>query len=644
MCGICGKIGRKPVNKDELRQMAAAIKHRGPDDEGFYINGRVGLGHRRLSIIDLDSGRQPIANEDETVWIVFNGEIYNFPVLKEELEAQGHTFRTNTDTEVIVHLYEEMGEDCVQRLNGMFAFAIYDENKEQLFLARDRIGQKPLFYCQQNNEFVFASEVKSILAAENIVREVDFEAMHHYLTLRFIPPPLTMFKGICKLPPGNTLVYRKGKCRINRYWDLDFTEKLELSEAEFLAGLGQELERAVGSHLISDVPVGAFLSGGMDTSTVVALMAKIKQEPFPTFAIGVKEQDFNELPFARIVSEYCNTEHTEQVVSASLVELLPEIVWHLDEPSDSIAACMYYAARLAGQHVKVIMGGDGGDELFAGFDRYMGVGYINMYTMLPKFFRHGLLRPLFKALPDSFTYKSLVQKLRWMDQLSDFNEGERYAEATAFFRFSHAQKEKLFSDKLWQELKDVDSNQIIVEFYNRPNAEDPIDRMLYADFRTRLAEHTLMLTDRMNMAFSLEARSPFLDHELAEYLAKFPSNLKIKGRQLKYILRKFAETVLPDSITCRKKQGFMFPVAYWFRNELYDFARTTLENSFFVQQGLFERDYVIQLLEDHRNNREDNHVRIWMLLNMEVWHQLYIEQLDLDTVIEKMRRTGGLHP
>ncbi|XOF35154.1 MAG: asparagine synthase (glutamine-hydrolyzing) [Candidatus Electrothrix sp. YB6] len=642
MCGICGKIGRTDIALPELRQMADQIRHRGPDDEGFYIHGQVGLGHRRLSIIDLSTGHQPIANEDESIWIVFNGEIYNFPALKKELEAQGHRFKTATDTEVILHLYEEIGEHCVQRLNGMFAFAIWDEKKESLLLARDRIGQKPLFYSEQNNEFVFASEVKSILAAENIQREVNFEAVHHYLSLRFIPPPHTMFKGIKKLPPGHTLVYSDGTCRISRYWDLTYRSKLQGSEENLLTGLEQELTRAVDSHLISDVPVGAFLSGGMDTSTVVALMAGIQKEPFPTFAVGVKEQDFNELPFARIVADKFSTVHTEEVVSANLIELLPKIVWHLDEPSDSIAACMYQSAKLAGQHVKVVMGGDGGDELFAGFDRYMGVGYINLYTMLPAFLRHRILRPLFKALPDSFTYKSLVQKLRWMDQLSDFTEGERYAEATAFFRFSHAQKQELFAADIWQELQDIDSNQVIVEQYNKPNAEDPIDRMLYADFMTRLSEHTLMLTDRMNMAFSLEARSPFLDHELVEYLAKFPSNLKIKGRQLKYILRKFAEKLLPPEITGRKKQGFMFPVAYWFRNELYEFVRTTLENSFFVREGVFDRDYIIQLVEEHRNNRNDNHVRLWMLLNMEIWHQLYIEQLDLAAVTERLRQASGL--
>ena len=632
MCGICGILSQKPVREDHVRVMADALVHRGPDDEGIYVKDGVGLGHRRLSIIDLSTGRQPIANEDESIWIVFNGEIYNFPELKQELVQQGHRFRTHTDTEVIVHLYEEMGERCVEKLSGMFAFAIWDEKRHQLLLARDRIGQKPLFYTDNHGEFLFASEVKGILAHREIPRVLDVESLHYYLSLRFIPPPHTMFEGICKLPPGHTLIRRDGKTSLRRYWDLDFTSKLALSEADFISGLDEALHKAVRSHLISDVPVGAFLSGGMDTSTVVALMAGIRNEPFKTFAIGVQEQDFNELPYARAVADYFHTDHVEEIVSADLVELMPAIVYHLDEPSDSIAACMYQAARLAGSHVKVVMGGDGGDELFAGFDRYMGVGYINHYALLPRLIRHGLLRPLFHLLPDSFTYKSFVQKLRWMDQLADYSEGERYAEATAFFRFSHAQKGRLFTQEYWQQLQEIDARQIIVQQYNKPNAEDPIDRMLYADFMTRLSEHTLMLTDRMNMAFSLEARSPFLDHELVEYLAHFPSNLKIRGRELKYILRRYARTILPPEITARKKQGFMFPVAYWFRNELYPFVRQTLADSFFVRNGMFDRDYVLGLVEDHRHNRDDHHVRLWMLLNMEVWHQLYMENRSPDEV------------
>ncbi len=643
MCGIAGKFSATSLTLDELKRMADAIAHRGPDDHDYLIRGPMGLAHRRLSIIDLSTGRQPIANEDQSIWIVFNGEIYNFQPLKKELELRGHRFSTNTDTEVILHLYEEMGPRCVDRLNGMFAFAIWDEPKRSLLLARDRIGQKPLFYRIHNGELLFASEIKAILAADRVEREIDFEAIHHYLSLRFIPAPHTMFRDIRKLPAGHTLVFQDGRVQLDRYWDLHFTDKLALSEDDLLEGLDRELSRAVRTHLISDVPVGAFLSGGMDTSTVVALMARCQNAPFQTFAIGVKEQDFNELPYARLVADHFHTNHVEQVVSANLVELLPRMVWHLDEPSDSIAACMFEAARLAARHVKVVMGGDGGDELFAGFDRYMGVGYINYYSMLPRLIRHKVIRPLVQALPDSFTYKSMVQRLRWVDQLSDFEEGDRYAEATAFFRFSHEQKGALFGARIWNDLQQVNSNQVIVTQYNKPNASEPLDRMLYADFMTRLSEHTLMLTDRMNMAFSLEARSPFLDHELVEYLARFPTNMKIRGRQLKYILRRFADRLLPPAITSRKKQGFMFPVAYWFRNELFPFLQQQLTNSFFIREGIFNREMVLRLLDDHRTNRVDHHVRLWMLLNMEVWHQLYIEQRGIDQVQESLATAARLN-
>ncbi len=642
MCGIVGKVAKGNISEQELRNMADAVSHRGPDDEGFLIRDDVGLGHRRLSIIDLDTGRQPLANEDESIWVVCNGEIYNYLELKEELLAEGYRFRTKTDVEVIVHLYHKYGDACVDKLDGMFAFAVWDVKKERLLLARDRIGQKPLFYMQQGDSFFFASEVKSILAADNVSREIDFTAVHHYLSLRFIPSPLTMIKGIQKLPPAHTLALQDGKVSIARYWRLDFTQKLEKSEDEFLAGLEEKLGGAVKSHLASDVPVGAFLSGGMDTSTVVALMAENYKERFKTFAIGVKEQDFNELPFAKIVAEHFGTEHIEKIVSADLIDLLPSMVYHLDEPSDTIAACMFEAARLASDHVKVVMGGDGGDELFAGFDRYVGMEYINRYNLVPRFIRHGVLRPIIKRLPDSFGYKNLVQKLRWADRLSDFSAGERYAEATTFFRFSHEQKSRLFSEKLWNGLRDIDSNKVIIQHYDAPNAKEPLDRMLYADFMTRLTEHTLMLTDRMNMAFGLEARSPFLDHTLVEYLARFPRRMKIRGRSLKYILRKFAEKRLPKEIISREKQGFMFPVAYWFRNELHEFLRRQLEHSIFVKEGYFKLDEIYRLLDDHRANRDDNHVRLWMLLNLDVWHQLYIQQKSVSQIQEDFRNSMSI--
>jgi asparagine synthase (glutamine-hydrolysing) len=638
MCGICGKINLEGVNYDDLQLMCDTISHRGPDDEGYYTNGTIGLGMRRLSIIDLDSGRQPISNEDETLWIVFNGEIYNYQSLRKELKDKGHEFKTHSDTEVIIHLYEDMGEKCVERLSGMFAFAIWDEQKKKLFLARDRIGQKPLYYTQNGTKFIFASEVKAILATKEVKREIDIESLHHYLSLRFIPSPGTMFQSIKKLPPAHYLIFQNGSVTISRYWSLSFYEKLNYSEREMIEILKEKLEEVVESHLVSDVPVGSFLSGGLDSSMIVAMMDHVTTNQFKTFSIGVSEQDFNELPYARMVAEHYDTCHFEESVKSDLIRLLPKIIWHMDEPSDPIAACMFHASKLASQHVKVVLGGDGGDEAFAGFDRYLGVNYIDRYNLIPGLIRQRMISPFLDAIPDSFTYKSLTQKLRWINQLSSLSSvGERYAEATMFFRFNEHDKQLLFGESLWHQLENLNSADVIIQQYNHANANDPIDRMLYTDFMTRLPEHSLMLTDRMTMAHSLEARSPFLDHKLVEVLASFPSNMKIRDRELKYLLRKVAEGYLPKEITQREKQGFMFPIAYWFKSDLYDFIKQILLNSSFVRDGFFRRERVSKLIEDHRRNKVDNHVRLWMLLNLQIWYWLYIDQYEIQQVEDMMQ-------
>lgn len=614
------------------------ISHRGPDDEGIYVYGRVGLGSRRLSIIDLPHGHQPICNEDGTIWIVFNGEIYNYKQLRRSLEHSGHSFQTDSDTEVIVHLYEDFGERCLDQLRGMFAFAIWDSRAQKLFLARDHLGQKPLFYSQQGQQFLFASEIKAILAVNNQPTEVDYESIHHYLSLRFIPSPGTMFQNIKKLPPAHYLIYQEGTVRVQRYWQLSFQEKLNLTEQGYLEGLREQLVSSIEAHLVSDVPVGAFLSGGMDSSTIVALMARSLGGDFQTFAIGVAEQDFDELPYARQVAEHVDSCHVEACVQADLVGLLPKMIWHLDEPSDPIAACMYHAAELAARHVKVVLGGDGGDELFAGFDRYLGVRYIDYYAMIPSPIRLRVLGSLLGRFPDSFTYKSTAQKLRWIHQLSlSSDAGQRYAAATSFFRFNHQDKRELFSQDLWDHVGQVESADIIAEQYDQAQADNSLDRMLYADYMTRLPEHSLMLTDRMTMAHGLEARSPFLDPELVSYVATFPADLKIRDRELKYVLRKLARDYLPDDIVRREKQGFMFPIAYWLRNELYPLLDAYLMDSYFVNKGLFRRDTVRRLIDDHRRGRVDNHVRLWMLLSLEIWHQVYVEKSDLSAVRERMR-------
>ena len=638
MCGICGKYSPAGVQNEEVNHMLDSIAHRGPDDSGSYLRGMIGMGSRRLSIIDLQSGRQPISNEDGTVWVVYNGEMYNFPSLRKQLEAKGHTFHTNADTEAIVHLYEDHGERCVEYIGGMFAFALWDEKQQKLLLARDRIGQKPLFYAQEGSDFLFGSEIKSILAVRHQDPELDPLAMHDYLSLRFISPPHTIFKGIQKLPPAHTLTFQNGQISLRRYWQLSFREKLRLSESELLEALREQLKCTVDSHLLSDVPVGAFLSGGLDSSLVVAILARDLGLKPQTYAIGVEESDFDETPYARMVAEHYQTDHIEKRVAANLIQSLPKMIWHLDEPSDPIAACMYQAARLASKYVKVVLGGDGGDELFAGFDRYVGNRYINMYSLMPLALRKGLMGPMLSRLPDSFTYKSMTQKLRWVHHLSlQSTAAEQYAEATSFFRFTHEEKHALYGDVLWQELGNRRSTDAITEPFNNAEADDLLDRMLYTDFVTRLPEHSLMLTDRMTMAHGLEARSPFLDHELVEFLAKVPANIKVQNNQPKYLMRKLAAEYLPAPILQREKQGFMLPIAYWFSNDLHPLVSQTLENSHFVKQGWFRKEAIQNLLTEHRSNRHDHHVRLWMLLNLELWHQLYIEGTGQEELSEKLQ-------
>ena len=638
MCGICGKYSPSGVKTEELDAMLDTIVHRGPDDSGCYVNANIGLGSRRLSIIDLETGNQPISNEDGTVWIVYNGEMYNYKSLRTQLESKGHLFRTGSDTEVIVHLYEEVGERCVEQLSGMFAFALWDERQQKLLLARDRIGQKPMFYSRDGADLLFGSEMKAILALHHQERELDPLAMHDYLSLRFIPSPLTIFKHIQKLPPAHTLVFQNGQIRLRRYWHLSFREKLTMSEPEILEALREKLKQTVASHLMSDVPVGALLSGGLDSSLIVAILAGDLARKTNTFSIGVAESDFDELPFARLVAEHYETQHVEERVAANVIQSLPEMIWHLDEPSDPIAACMFQAARLASRHVKVVLGGDGGDELFAGFDRYVGARYIDMYSLMPLALRQGLMGPMLDRLPDSFTYKSLTQKLRWLHHLSlQATSAEQYAEATCFFRFTHEGKHALYCDKLWGEMEERNSTTAITEPFNRAEADHLLDRMLYTDFVTRLPEHSLVLTDRMSMAHGLEVRSPFLDHEMVEFLAKVPAEIKVQNHQPKYLMRKLAANYLPAPILQREKQGFMLPIAYWFRTDLFPLVSQMLEHSHFVRDGWFKKENIQRLLEEHRSNRYDHHVRLWMLLTLELWHQLYIEGRKPEALVEKLQ-------
>ncbi|HEX5436715.1 MAG TPA: asparagine synthase (glutamine-hydrolyzing) [Gemmatimonadaceae bacterium] len=638
MCGIAGIVSAADHQRRRIDAMTAALAHRGPDDAGIERLPDAALGHRRLSIIDLDGGHQPLANAQRDMHIVFNGEIYNFPALRRELARNGVTFRTRTDTEVILALYEREGERCVQRLRGMFAFAIWDERHHRLVLARDRMGQKPLFYRRlPDGGLAFASEVKGLLAGRFAEPTLDLQALYHYISLRYIPDSLTLFTGIAKLPAAHLLVLEHGDIRVSRYWNVSYLEKETGDEQSIRHELDRRLRESVRMHALADVPVGAFVSGGIDSSLVTGMLADQSPQPIDTFALGVREHDFNELPFARRVAERWGTAHREAVVAADLVHLVPRMIWHMDEPSDPFGVGVYLVSQLAAQHVKVVLTGDGGDELFAGYDRFAGNRLVDFYAVLPATLRRTVLRALANRVPDSFGYKSLAQKVRWVNEMSLLQGGDRYALSMSFLRFTEDAKHALFRPEALAGLSEPESTTKILEHYNASCVEDAVDRMLYTDGMTRLPDHLLMIVDRMAMAHGLEARPPLLDHEIVEYAARIPSSMKLRGRHLKVILRRTAAAYLPPDIVAREKQGFGFPIGRWMRTALRPLLEETVATSRFVESGLFDRDYMRRLLAEHLSGRSDHHFRLWILLNLELWHRLYLEHQSAEQVSEWMR-------
>ena len=637
MCGICGSWNPEGVSESSLRQMADAIRHRGPDDEGYYFNNTVGLANLRLSIIDLDTGKQPISNEDGSIWIVFNGEIYNFPELRKELLEHGHQFKTQTDTEVIVHLYEELGSDCVKKLRGMFAFAIWDERQQRLFLARDPLGQKPLYYVFKDGQMLFASEIKALLRNPLVQPRLDAEAMHHYISLRYIPRDLTLFKDVRKLEAGHTLTLNDGRISVQPYWELHYQPKLTGSEEEIVAQLRVLMLETVESHMISDVPLGAFLSGGMDSSLIAAMMATISDTPISTFSIGVPEEDFSELPYARLVADRYHTQHHEFIVQPDLVAALPGMIYHMDEPVDPFAFGVNQVARLASQHVKVVLGGDGGDEIFAGYDRYFGNQIIDLYMLVPAAFRKHLIKPVIQRLPDNFSYNNRVQKLRWLVAMSETGADQRYARSASMLRYSHEQKQALYTDRLWSDLGGNNSLDQLLVFFNASNAANLVDKMLYTDVRTRLADHLLMIADRMTMAHSIEGRSPYVDQKVVEFVARIPAEMKLKGRRLKHIQRQLGREFLPETLITRAKKGFGFPLAYWFKNELRGLMEQMIRESRLADEGYFQRSAMSDLLNEHAAGQVDHNYRIWLLLNLELWYRLFIDGVSIDDLNQWMQ-------
>lgn len=606
--------------------MTAALVHRGPDDDGYYRDDEIALGFRRLSIIDLSGGHQPIPNETDTVQLICNGEIYNSPQLREELISRGHTFKTKSDVEVILHLYEEYGKDCVKHLRGMFAFALWDSENKRLVLARDHTGQKSLFYARLGDGLIFASEAKAILASGLVAPDIDLNGMWHYMSLRFMPAQYSMFKNIHKLPAATTLVWERGRFSVEEYWQVSFVNKLPADQAAIEESLDAMLRETVQMHLLSDVRVGTFLSGGIDSGTISAMVASASSEPVPTFSIGVREQSFNELPYAEQVAKRYGMEWYKEVVEADILDLLPTMVYHLEEPADPFGVGVYLVSDLASKHVKVVLGGDGGDENFAGYDRHAGQRMLDYYSLLPAWLRRSVMKSLISAIPNTFNYKSLAQRAAWMNDLSLYDASERYAQSMTFLRFTHDVKERLFTADAKAQMGDVNSVDRYLKFFNADNAQDLVDRMLYTELMTRMPDHNLVMVDRMTMAHSLECRSPLIDHKLVEFAASIPGSMKLNGTKLKYIFRRVAARYLPKELVYREKQGFGFPLGKWMRGELAPFVSNLFAESRFVEMGVFDGDVMRSMFDEHLSGRHEHSFRLWILVNLEIWHRIFVEQ------------------
>jgi asparagine synthase (glutamine-hydrolysing) len=616
-------VGRQDevVDAADIHRMCRAIVHRGPDDEGVYTRGPAGLGMRRLSIIDLAGGRQPIHNEDRSVWAVFNGEIYNFPQLRAELEGRGHSFYTHSDTEVILHLYEEMGSDCVNKLRGMFAIALYDERRELLLLARDRMGKKPLHYALHQGRLLFGSEIKAILALHPELAEVNPEGMLQYFYFGYIPDPQSVFQQIQKLPAGHLLEYCHGEVKIRRYWDLpEYGTHPAISEEECLKELELQLEEAVRIRLISDVPLGALLSGGVDSSIIVALMARLSSGPVKTFSIGFRAEQFNESEYARMVAERFGTDHHELVLDPNLEETLTYLSQMMEEPfGDSSMLPTYYVCRMARQQVTVALSGDGGDELFAGYDRYLTAIERQKFDRLPSWLGRIYRDAIHNHVPDGMYGKNLA----WNASL---NARDRYLDGVSFFPALHRER-GLFTDSFLQAAGRLpDPLQQWQRIYDEAPAHDPLSRLLYLDSKTYLIADILTKTDRMSMASSLEVRVPMLDHKFVEFVTSLPLEWKLRAGTRKHILKKLAERLgIPSPLLHRKKQGFQLPLVEWMRNDVKDqFLRVLLEPRT-LQRGYFKPEAVRSLVDEHVRGRRNRSGLLWRMLVLELWHRNFME-------------------
>jgi asparagine synthase (glutamine-hydrolysing) len=624
MCGIAGRFNYdplRPVHRDVLEAMTDAVTHRGPDAAGYHLAPGIGLGHRRLSIIDLSTGDQPLANEDGTIWTIFNGEIYNFADVRAELLAHGHRFRTGSDTEVIVHGYEQWGERCVEKFRGMFAFAVWDSTARRLMLARDRVGVKPLYYAElPGRGVVFGSELKSLLEDPEVPRDWRPDAIDAFLPLLYIPAPATIYQGVYKLEPGHVLIAEKGSVRTSRYWDLEFTGTGDARrEEEYLEQLDALLRESVALRQISDVPLGAFLSGGIDSSAVAAYMVETSSRPPVTISVGFDHARYDELSHAKRVAEHLGCEFHPRTVTPDIVSLLPKLAWHFDEPfADSSAVPTYYVSKAARELVTVALSGDGGDELWAGYTRHRVERWEQRArtALGPASKVAGMLG---RALPLS------VKGARALRHLAA-DPGQAYAVKHAYGMFEPDAKARLYSSDFRASVRHADPFAMFRQTYDRCRSLDSLDRGLYVDVHTYMVDDILTKVDRMSMAVSLEAREPLLDHKLLEFAATVPTSLKLKDGRGKYLLRKVLERRVPREILERGKQGFEAPIGEWLRGPLAPMADSLLVDGRLRDRGVFNDREVNRLWTEHRAGRADHRHRLWQLMMLELWFRQFIDK------------------
>ncbi|MBN1816601.1 MAG: asparagine synthase (glutamine-hydrolyzing) [Sedimentisphaerales bacterium] len=627
MCGICGKMVFQDtkVDSEQIEKMCSVLAHRGPDGRGVYTAPFIGLGQRRLAIIDLNrNANPPLSNEDGTVWLVYNGEIYNYTSLRAELETKGHRFRTQSDTEVVVHLYEEYGMDSLSRMRGMFAFALWDASRKRLFAARDRLGQKPFFYTVTGKAFIFGSEIKAITADPDVSIEPDCFALDQYLTWQYVPSPWTAFAGIHKLPPGCYVTCSTdGRTEVVRYWSPPAPHKTRQSPEEIQNRLMMLLDESVRLQMISDVPLGAFLSGGVDSAALVAFMAQHSRRPVKTFSIGLEEDEYNELPYARLTAERCGAEHHEFVVRPDAVEVLPLLVQHYNEPfADSSALPTYYVSQMTRPHVTVALSGDGGDESFAGYTRYAWMKRWQSLDVLPGWFRDGIT-----AVP-----RWLLDPVSWNNTAARLSRGLEMVRSDLMSRyrmemsiFKPVERRRGYTSRFWAMIQEHSPQENKPLRLPKEPHEDAVDWMMRHDQNFYLPDCLMVKTDVASMANGLEVRSPFLDHRLVEYAASIPSTMKLKGWIGKRIFRNTVADLLPEKILTKPKTGFGIPLRKWFCGRLGEMLQETLLDDRSVRRGLFEPVFIRKLVVEHRSGRRDWSYRLWALLFLELWFREFID-------------------